>query len=65
MTERRDDGSVLRDWFSLLRRQRLIVLTALVVVPLFAFTVSRRQQHLYQASATVLVNEQNPVAQAL
>lgn len=65
MTERRDDGSVLRDWFSLLRRERLIVLTALVVVPLIAFTVSRRQQHLYQASATVLVNEQNPVAQAL
>jgi polysaccharide biosynthesis transport protein len=65
LTERRDDGSVLRDWFSLLRRQRLIVLTALVVVPLVAFTVSRRQQHLYQASATVLVNEQNPVAQAL
>jgi succinoglycan biosynthesis transport protein ExoP len=65
LTERPDDRSVLRDWFSLLRSQRLIVLTALVLVPLFAFTVSRRQQHLYQASATVLVNEQNPVAQAL
>ena len=66
LSERSDDGSVLRDWLSVLRRQRWIVLLAVSVVPLLAFAASQRQQRLYQASASVLLNEQNPTtAEAL
>lgn len=59
------DESAFRDWLSLLARQRWIVLAAVVVVPLIAFLVSHSQQALYQASATVLVNSQNPAAATL
>ena len=65
MTERSDDESVLRDWLSVLARQKWIVLLVVVVVPLLAFATSRRQERLYQASASVLVSAQNPTAQAL
>jgi capsular exopolysaccharide synthesis family protein len=41
------------------------VLLAVTVVPLLAFATSRGQERLYQASADVLVNAQNPTAQAL
>ena len=60
-----NDESAFRDWLRLLVRQRWIVLAAIVVVPLIAFAVSRSQQALYEASATVLVNEQNPADAAL
>ena len=59
------DESVLSDRLSVLSRQKWIVVLAVIVVPLIAFTVSRSQQRLYQASATVLVNEQTPTATAL
>ena len=65
MSEHPDDESVLRDWLSVLARQKWIVLLAVTVVSLLAFTTSRGQEHLYQASADVLVNAQNPTAQAL
>ena len=66
MSERSDDGSVLRDWLSVLRRQKWIVLLAVTVVPLLAFAASHSQQRLYQASAAVLLNAQNPTtAEAL
>ena len=65
MTERSDDESVLRDWLSVLARQKWILLLVVVAVPLLAFVTSRRQERLYQASATVLVSAQNPTAQAL
>ena len=65
MTEQSDDESVLRDWLSVLARQKWIVLLAVTVVPLFAFAASRGQERMYQASSTVLVNAQNPTAQAL
>jgi capsular exopolysaccharide synthesis family protein len=65
VTERSDDESVLRDWLSVLARQKWIVLVVVVAVPLLAFATSRRQEHLYQGSATVLVSAQNPTAQAL
>ena len=65
MTEQTDDESVLRDWLSVLARQKWIVLLAVTVVPLFAFAASRGQERRYQASSTVLVNAQNPTAQAL
>lgn len=60
-----DDESVLRDWLSVLRRQKWIVLLPVIVVPLIALVLSHRQQHLYQASADVLVNQENPTAAAL
>jgi Mrp family chromosome partitioning ATPase len=56
------DESVLRDWLSVLSRQRWIVLLAVTVVPLVAFAASCSQQRLYEASATVLLNGQNPTA---
>jgi capsular exopolysaccharide synthesis family protein len=59
------DESVLRDWLSTLSRQKWIVVLAVIVVPLVAALASHRQQRLYQASATVLVNQQNATAQAL
>ena len=49
----------------MLRRQKWIVLLPVVVVPLIALVASHSQQHLYQASADVLVNQQNPTAAAL
>jgi polysaccharide biosynthesis transport protein len=60
LSERSGDESVLRDWLSVLSRQRWIVLLAVTVVPLLAFAASQSQQRLYEASATVLLNEQNP-----
>ena len=58
MSERSGDESVLRDWLSVLSRQRRIVLLAVCVTPLVAFVASQTQQRLYEASATVLLNEQ-------
>jgi polysaccharide biosynthesis transport protein len=60
-----EDESVLRDRLGLLSRQKWIVLLAVIAVPLVAWATSRGQQRLYQASAKVLVNEQNPTAAAL
>jgi capsular polysaccharide biosynthesis protein len=65
VTEHSEDESVLRDWLSVLARQKWIVLLAVTVVPLLALATSRGQERLYQASADVLVNAQNPTAQAL
>jgi tyrosine-protein kinase len=65
VAERPDDESVLRDWLSVLARQKWIVLLVAAVVPLLALATSQRQQRLYQASSTVLVSAQNPTAQAL
>ena len=62
MSLRPDDESVLRDWLGVLSRQRWIVLLAVTVVPLLAFAASHSQQRLYEASATVLLNGQNPTA---
>jgi capsular exopolysaccharide synthesis family protein len=59
------DDSPFRDWLSLLSRQRLVVVAAVLATTLAAFVVSRSQQRLYEASATVLVNSQNPAAAAL
>ena len=65
MSPGQDDESVLRDWLSVLRRQKWILLLPVVVVPLIALVASHGRQHLYQASADVLVNQQNPTAAAL
>jgi succinoglycan biosynthesis transport protein ExoP len=63
--EQSHDESVLHDRLSVLSRQKWIVLLAVIVVPLVAYAVSRGQQRLYEASAKVLVNEQNPTAAGL
>jgi tyrosine-protein kinase len=65
LSEQLNDGSAVREWLRLLQRQRWIVLTAVVLVPLVAFWVSHSQQALYEASAAVLVNEQSPTSSAL
>jgi succinoglycan biosynthesis transport protein ExoP len=65
VSEHSDDESVLRDRLSMLGRQKWILLLAVIVTPLLAFATSRSQPRLYQASAKVLVNEQNPTAAAL
>ncbi len=65
MSEHVDDDSPFRDWLSAALRRRWIVLAAVVATTLTAFAVSRSQQRLYQASSTVLVNEQNQAALAL
>jgi polysaccharide biosynthesis transport protein len=65
VSEHWNDESAVRDWLNLLLRQRWILLAAVVVVPLIAFWVSHSEQPLYEASATVLVNEQNQAAATL
>jgi capsular exopolysaccharide synthesis family protein len=62
---RGEDESVLLSRLAMLDRQKWIVLLAVIIVPLFALVVSSSQRRLYQASVTVLVNEQNPTAAAL
>jgi succinoglycan biosynthesis transport protein ExoP len=59
------DDSPFREWLSLLSRQRWVVVVTVTVATLAAFAVSRSEQRLYQASASVLVNEQNPTVAAL
>src|SRR6185312_5983530 len=44
LSERWSDESAFRDWIALLVRRRLLVLSAIVVVPVVALVVSHRQQ---------------------
>jgi succinoglycan biosynthesis transport protein ExoP len=55
------EGSSLREHLGVVRRRRWVVLQAVVLVPLAMLFFSLRQTPLYQASASVLVNLQNPV----
>jgi polysaccharide biosynthesis transport protein len=59
------EDSVLRDRLSVVSRQKWILLLPVVVVPRIALVASHGQQHLYQASADVLINQENPTAAAL
>jgi capsular polysaccharide biosynthesis protein len=65
MNEGTGEEGILREWLSVVSRQRWIVLLALVVAPLLAVVVSHSEQRMYQATAEVLVNEQNPSASVL
>jgi capsular polysaccharide biosynthesis protein len=65
MSEGSGEEGVLREWLSVVSRQRWIVLVAVVVAPMLALAVSHSEQHMYQATAEVLVNEQNPSASVL
>lgn len=62
MSERWDDQSAFRTWLPVLARRKWVVLLAVITVPVVALLVSHSQQRLYEASATVLVNEQNTAA---
>jgi tyrosine-protein kinase len=64
-SERGYDDSPFRDRLSLLARQRWVVVAAVVAATLGALGISRSEQRLYEASATVLVNAQNPTTAAL
>ncbi|MGH3025608.1 MAG: GNVR domain-containing protein, partial [Sciscionella sp.] len=53
----------LRDYLGVVRRQKWVILTAVVLVPVAAVAFSLHQQKLYQASAQVLLSSQNLAAQ--
>ena len=61
----RSNDSPFREWLRLLSRRWWVVVATVVVTTLTAFVVSRSEQRLYQATATVLVSEQNPAAAVL
>lgn len=65
MSEHRRQDSPFREWLALLSRRRWVVVTAVVVTTLTAYVISRSEQRLYQATATVLVSEQNQAAAVL
>jgi Mrp family chromosome partitioning ATPase/capsular polysaccharide biosynthesis protein len=52
----------LSHYLAVLRRRKLIIVAALVIVPLAAVLFSLRQERLYQASAEVLLSHQNLAA---
>src|SRR6266446_7417295 len=57
------DPSTLRDYLQVVRRRKLVILQAVVLVPAAAIAFSLHQQKLYQASAQVLLSSQNLAAQ--
>jgi polysaccharide biosynthesis transport protein len=54
--------SALSDYLRVLRRRKWIVLLVSLLVPLVAVSLSMRQKPIYQASAEVLLNQQNLAA---
>lgn len=55
-------GTALRDYLHVARRRRWIILQALVLVPAAAVALSLTQPKLYQATAEVLLSQQNLAA---
>ena len=55
-------SSTLRDYLRVVRRRRWIILSAVILVPLAAVLLSVRQESMYQASAEVLLSQQNLAA---
>jgi len=55
-------GSTLRDYLRVVRRRKWIILQAVILVPLAAVLFSLRQERMYQASAEVLLSQQNLAA---
>jgi succinoglycan biosynthesis transport protein ExoP len=54
-----DSAATLRDYLRVLRRRKWVILLALVVVPATAVVLSLRQDPVYEASADVLLSQQN------
>jgi succinoglycan biosynthesis transport protein ExoP len=55
----------LHERLRVLRRRKLIILQAALLVPLAAVLYSLQQEHRYRASADVLLATQNPAAQSI
>jgi Mrp family chromosome partitioning ATPase len=55
-------GSTLRHYLQTLRRRKWIGLAPVVLLPIVVFVSSHRQQALYEATADVLVNQQELAA---
>lgn len=59
---RPDDASTLTDYLRILRRRKWLIIVGALLVPLAAVFLSLKQQPLYEASADVLLNQQNLAA---
>jgi succinoglycan biosynthesis transport protein ExoP len=57
--EQRHEASTLLDYLRVVRRRKWIILQAAVLLPAVAVVGALHQQHLYRASADVLINNQN------
>ncbi len=55
-------GWPLRDYLGVVRRRLWVILLAVILVPLAAVLFSVRQERMYQASAEVLLSQQNLAA---
>jgi tyrosine-protein kinase Etk/Wzc len=55
----------LRDYWRIIRKRRLIIITILIIAVLFSFGYTSMQPHIYQASATVRYTEQRLLATLL
>jgi polysaccharide biosynthesis transport protein len=60
MTE--TDAVTLHDYLRVVRRRKWVVVQVALLVPLAAVAFSLNQQRLYEASADVLLNSENPAA---
>lgn len=58
-----EHAMTLRDYLTVVRRRKWIILTAVVLVPAAAVAFSLHQTKLYQANAQVLLNAQNLASQ--
>src|SRR5919197_1689729 len=56
------EATTVRDYLSVVRRRKWIILQALVLVPAAAVFFSLQQERLYQATAEVLIGRQNLAA---
>jgi polysaccharide biosynthesis transport protein len=54
-----DRSTSLRDYLRIARRRKWVILLAAVLVPAAAVAFSERQERLYEASASVLLSNQN------
>jgi succinoglycan biosynthesis transport protein ExoP len=54
-----DGAASLRDYLRIARRRKWVILLAAVLVPAAAVVFSERQERLYEASASVLLSNQN------
>ena len=59
MARTNEDSASLRRYLQIARRRKWIILQAAILVPLAVYVVSARQQHLYRASAEVLLTSQS------
>ncbi|HVM68952.1 MAG TPA: Wzz/FepE/Etk N-terminal domain-containing protein, partial [Gaiellaceae bacterium] len=57
-----EQGTTLRDYLNVARRRKWIILQAVVLVPAAALAFSLSQTKLYEASAEVLLSNQNLAA---